>query len=71
KLLAVAKRHNEICRKKFQKLGRRRRSLVKKVSTLEELISKMKKKVLISDRAGSVLKLSVPDGSCSKLLKRV
>ncbi|CAL1284430.1 unnamed protein product [Larinioides sclopetarius] len=71
KLLSLAKSHNEISRKKIQELRRRNRSLVKKVLTLEEIIRKMKKKALISDSAGSVLKLSVPDGSCSKLLQRL
>ncbi|CAL1295611.1 unnamed protein product [Larinioides sclopetarius] len=85
KLLSLAKSHNEISRKKIQELRRRNRSLVKKVLTLEEIIRKMKEKVLtleeiirkmkkkalISDSAGSVLKLSVPDGSCSKLLQRL
>ncbi|CAL1298951.1 unnamed protein product [Larinioides sclopetarius] len=56
KLLSLAKSHNEISRKKIQELRRRYRSLVKKVLTLEEIIRKMKKKALISDSAGSVLK---------------
>ncbi|CAL1280280.1 unnamed protein product, partial [Larinioides sclopetarius] len=56
KLLSLAKSHNEISRKKIQELRRRNRSLVKKVLTLEEIIRKMKKKALISDSAGSVLK---------------
>ncbi|CAL1276266.1 unnamed protein product [Larinioides sclopetarius] len=58
KLLSLAKSHNEISRKKIQELRRRNRSLVKKVLTLEEIIRKMKKKALISDSAGSVLKSS-------------
>ncbi|GBO14552.1 DNA transposase THAP9, partial [Araneus ventricosus] len=71
KLLVLAKSDQEISRKRIKQLRRRNRSLVKKISTLEEIISKMKKKALISDSAGSVLKLSVPEGSCSQLIKRL
>ncbi|CAL1269962.1 unnamed protein product [Larinioides sclopetarius] len=60
KLLAIAKSYKEISKKKIQELIRRNGSLVKKVLTLEELISKMKKKALISDSAGSVLKENRP-----------
>ncbi|CAL1285113.1 unnamed protein product [Larinioides sclopetarius] len=69
-LLNMAKTWSESHRRKIKNLSRKNRRLKKRICSLQEILTEMKKKALISPSASDVLKSTLP-GPTAELLKRV